>query len=512
VGTLLTATRRVHHAALLLVLFLGTAFGAAVLAAAWGQRRVVAEHWQVPWVPVLAALAAGVVGGALVLARRAVAWHRGRWSSVSLAPWRGLLVIGTATAAVYLAFLQPFKPLFWGITVALGFGVYAWLLAAWPAIGERLPRRLVRGADLVLFLAAFVPLTAELALRLHAVLWPSTLTYQVDLQVPQLVERNRMPPGRVRMGFPLDERGFYDVRPAPPPRPRPLVGAIGDSFSLGVVPHEYHFTTVCERELPGVEVYNAGVVGVGPPGYLVLLREDVLELAPDVLLINLFVGNDVVCEGQYGEGKRQLRVWFDRNNLMLATVPQRWARLRRERAALGADMLTPEGPLPGERLTLQEMLPWLEDPLLEPPRSTPERYVEMESFRAHLACRPDQPVYGPLFRTLRELVETAGATPIGFVLIPDEFQVEEELWQAILASRPDEVLERDLPQRRITAWLDEHDLPYLDLLPLLRSVEPLEDGRRHVYHLRDTHFNARGNEVAGRAMAAFLRTAFGLGS
>ena len=41
----------------------------------------------------------------------------------------------------------------------------------------------------------------------------------------------------------------------------------------------------------------------------------------------------------------------------------------------------------------------------------------------------------------------------------------------------------------------------LDLLPLLRTVEPMKDGRRHVYQLRNTHFNARGNEVAGRALA-----------
>jgi hypothetical protein len=32
----------------------------------------------------------------------------------------------------------------------------------------------------------------------------------------------------------------------------------------------------------------------------------------------------------------------------------------------------------------------------------------------------------------------------------------------------------------------------------------MEDGRRHLYHLQDTHFNARGNEIAGRALARFV--------
>jgi hypothetical protein len=71
-----------------------------------------------------------------------------------------------------------------------------------------------------------------------------------------------------------------------------------------------------------------------------------------------------------------------------------------------------------------------------------------------------------------------------------------------------ERLERDLPQRVLAEWLSEQGIPYLDLLPILRAVPPLPDGRRHLYHLRDTHFNARGNDVAGRALAAFLMPYF----
>lgn len=38
----------------------------------------------------------------------------------------------------------------------------------------------------------------------------------------------------------------------------------------------------------------------------------------------------------------------------------------------------------------------------------------------------------------------------------------------------------------------------------LRAAPPWEDGRRHVYHLRDTHWNARGNRIAGEELARFL--------
>jgi len=33
----------------------------------------------------------------------------------------------------------------------------------------------------------------------------------------------------------------------------------------------------------------------------------------------------------------------------------------------------------------------------------------------------------------------------------------------------------------------------------------MADGLRHLYHRRDTHFNARGNRAAGEALARFLR-------
>jgi hypothetical protein len=45
---------------------------------------------------------------------------------------------------------------------------------------------------------------------------------------------------------------------------------------------------------------------------------------------------------------------------------------------------------------------------------------------------------------------------------------------------------------------------YLDVLPVLRAVAPLPDGNRHLYSLRDTHFNRRGNRFVGRALADFL--------
>ena len=90
------------------------------------------------------------------------------------------------------------------------------------------------------------------------------------------------------------------------------------------------------------------------------------------------------------------------------------------------------------------------------------------------------------------------------MLIPDEFQVEDGLWDEVVASVGSR-LDRDQPQDRIRAFLRQEGLPSLDLLPILRAVPPLADGQRHLYHLQDTHFNVRGNQVAGEKLAEFLR-------
>ena len=113
--------------------------------------------------------------------------------------------------------------------------------------------------------------------------------------------------------------------------------------------------------------------------------------------------------------------------------------------------------------------------------------------------------YAKCFGALREIRRVAGDVPLVVMLIPDEFQVEDELWQQVSGELQRSDLDRDQPQRRITEWLRAEGITFLDLLPILRAVPPMADGNRHLYHLRDTHFNARGNAVAGEALAEFLR-------
>ena len=88
------------------------------------------------------------------------------------------------------------------------------------------------------------------------------------------------------------------------------------------------------------------------------------------------------------------------------------------------------------------------------------------------------------------------------MLIPDEFQVDEQLFEQLLAAAPHpQSIQRELPQRRIRAHCAARGIAVLDLLPALRARAAA--GER-VYHRRDTHWNAAGNRIGGEALGAWI--------
>jgi hypothetical protein len=162
---------------------------------------------------------------------------------------------------------------------------------------------------------------------------------------------------------------------------------------------------------------------------------------------------------------------------------------------------------------LERLYPWLSDPTRELPTVSTEAFDSLEQQRAQSVCRA-----GCAARLAADLRAPAGDAAHGRL---DALRRHADprgcsrsrttcgRWSLGGAGDRGDTLDRDLPQRVLAKWLAAQDIPCLDLLPALRAVPPLADGRRHVYALRDTHFNARGNEVAGDELAGFLRRWWG---
>jgi hypothetical protein len=88
-------------------------------------------------------------------------------------------------------------------------------------------------------------------------------------------------------------------------------------------------------------------------------------------------------------------------------------------------------------------------------------------------------------------------------VIPAEIQVDPDIAAQVfdgLGLDPADY-DLDLPQRRITDFCERHGIAVLDPLEYLRqSHRP--DAR--LYIPNDTHWNARGNRLAGELLASFI--------
>jgi hypothetical protein len=397
-------------------------------------------------------------------------------------------------------FSGPFRlryPVVGSITLAFAYGVFVLWYRLLPRLRRVVPGAVRRAVDLVGMNVSLIVVLAEGSLRVVSLFWASPLlvTESMPSQVRRDASRER--PGTIWFGFPMNRGGHYDTEFVPSSEvPGPLVVSIGDSFSYGAVPHQYHFTTVAERERPGVEIYNMGFSAIGPADYLYLLEQEALPLKPDLIVVQLFVGNDVAHGSKPAGGRR----WYDAGSYRLAVV---WHRLRNmSQAGMTSRRAAAQPPSPG-RESLEKLFPYLTDPLLEKPSVTRAVFLDLETDHAEEIASAAPRVYHRFFGVLEEMERAAGDVPVKFVLIPEEYQVEDDVWEEVV-QRSGQPLDRDQPQRRILEWAASRGRPVLDLLPVLRAAAPLEDGRRHLYHLHNLHFNARGNAIAGRALAAFL--------
>lgn len=429
----------------------------------------------------------------------------------AFAPMRLFFYAVCATWVGFLLWGQPYSRMRLELAAAITGGTFALLRSAEPLIA-RVPRHLRRAADVVAFNLCLTLVAGELGLRVLSHWKPSPIFMRIGGTPLSQIEKTRSEPGAVRYLFPCNHLGEYDEEFRARKAGEHLVITIGDSFSFGVVPHAYHFTTVCERSI-GTPVYNMGVPAIGPPEYAYLLENEALFLRPEVVVINIFVGNDIVF---YYEATPTLdpffRSWLDRRNTLLWLVPERMLRITDERNARSSDG-GPIGSAQGEfaiassapGTTLEAHFPWLADPLAETATFSLDAFRRIEVMRAMDVCRETSPLPREFFEYMLRMKRLCGTTPLAVMLIPDEYQVEDAVWQTVLDVTPKYVLERDRAQRIVLPWFEANGIPCLDLLPLLRNTPALADGRKHLYHLNDTHFNARGNRVAGVALADFLR-------
>ncbi len=384
-------------------------------------------------------------------------------------------------------------------------------------------QRSARFRKLLVYLAvqlAAVGVLLEVGLRLAAprqrllgalVHRPATAAdYARAGDLPELMRRTSLGfrPLEVDYGYVLNSRSMRtkEYQAAKPPDTYRMV-ALGDSFVYGVVPEADHWVTLTgeglERRRGGaVEALRLGVPATGVPFYLRLWQLEGARLAPDLVVLGFFVGNDFFDElgdarGPAGFKRRLLAASY---TLRLARNLRRLSRGSDQGLAAARDDSTR---IRGEKggYELAELSRGFDE---SRPSFSAEAYSAIEAERMSLCARRNLELFETqlakvterLARLHREVA--AAGSELVVMIIPDEYQADSQVLAAAGGNEADFDLE--LPQRRLKAFFEEHGIRYLDVLPAFRE----RGSQERLYLPRDSHWNRAGNRLAAQLLLGHL--------
>lgn len=272
--------------------------------------------------------------------------------------------------------------------------------------------------------------------------------------------------------------------------------AIGDSFTFGVgVEDDQTFVALLADRLTAggtqAQGLNAGIPAFGVPDAATWFRLHGASLEPDVVILAIFLGNDLidaspdreeilVVDGLLvpAESPRGVKAWLFRHSQLygalkgLAETPA----LRPLRSKLGL----------GE--------PWTLRVLRE----------ELDVYRRGAEDRL-RPAIEATDRALADLIAAVRASDAELValLIPSEVQVDPERWAAAV-----ETLELDpeaydpaIPTRIFRGLLEAHGIARVEVASALAERIAVGDA---LYFRRDRHWTPAGHSIAAEALARSL--------
>lgn len=280
----------------------------------------------------------------------------------------------------------------------------------------------------------------------------------------------------------INERGLRGpLIPYPRDESKPRILYLGDSVTFGYMLPEYHesYPFVIERLLEGefhrgFETVNAGVGGYSPWQHLIFLEQEGVKYEPDIIVLG-FVLNDVVEKFQltrYGGniGGRHLerayhpwRDWFESNSALKVLLSRFWKT--------------------------EQVLPEAHQDAVEREISVVEDLAKRsESSEIREAWALTRKSLEGLVTLCRER-----GVPIVVVIFPFTFQFDDP---AGLSA----------PQKELQSFCDTHDVPFLDLLPLMGDYLKKEGKTPDALFLDADHMSVLGCQVTGEMVVSWMRS------
>jgi len=226
------------------------------------------------------------------------------------------------------------------------------------------------------------------------------------------------------------------------------------------------------EQYPGksIEVINAGIGDIGLLEELDILKDQGLQLAPDVVVVGFYLNDS---RPPWGLPQELGRRGFLRRHSVLAETIYQWLKLKNILIERGIDR--------GYWWFNRESYDWQHD------RTAFLAFADSAKLDWGVAW--DERSWASLTGPFDELAKLSRDHGFRVVLLafPVRYQVDAPFIE-------------DLPQRKLREVAEMHGWSYLDLLPVLRQHQA-ED-----LYFDQAHPNARGNALIGQVLADYLMT------
>lgn len=335
------------------------------------------------------------------------------------------------------------------------------------------------------------------------------------------LHRALLPPHQPYNGYYTNALGFADREFSEEKAPGTLrVMGLGDSFTHGSVSYPQNVLTVAEALLNRdcgrrIEIMNFGISATGLWDYRMVHKLAWARYRPDRVLVHFYMGNDGPdlvfgnTEIPSPSGSSLFRSYAWRYLLNAVNVlrsvdqgPMAEADAAGDPKARGAMRVQGQAEMSDDRA---------------PPKFSEESFRRMAGLEVARTYRGRNLPYGDLWNktfdaldALRlDVLASTGKPPI-VILYPSESQIYTRLrddsisW--IKAEKPavdPDDFDPDFPGRMVLDYCKRTGTPCYDITPRIQAAAREEV--RSLYLPRDTHWNVKGNYVAGTAEADALR-------
>lgn len=319
---------------------------------------------------------------------------------------------------------------------------------------------------------------AELLLRFYYASNPENILYS------RSYESGKGVAGGSDYNFHLNSRGYKDTEFQEKKEGSFRILALGDSFTFGNVPYSKSYIRLLEQKLnaetPELEIVNLGLPGIGFREYLAILAREGIALEPDMLLLSLFVGDDIL--------QSKARKYYSYSYLFS-----------------GLNTLIKE------RQQYQGRAYHSAGDYCDTCRVSSEKdLMDLEKERLFLYQKGNKLLTSHLTHTkyylhkIMELCEQHNITPV-VVLLPTVLQINTSLRNNVQSSFSEtRMVEVDWqweqPNNLLAGYLRENNIQYIDLLQSFTR-----QSNNNLYRNGDIHWNIAGHSLAAEIVAAALR-------